>query len=505
MTRASRPVVRISSSPTDGCGAARILTSSSRTRSAETLLEDVERLRDRGLGRRIDARTRAARRSAPRASRAGRPREKRSSGSPTARMSSRREIALPAERIGERVGDRIVGDRVHREVAPPQILVERAHEHDLVGPPPVAVGAFAADRSSPRRARVSPARSVSTVTVPCFSPVGMVRLRPNTLVTSAGWRRRRDVEVLGLRAAQQIAHRAADEPRLEAGVAQLLDTARRRPAGPRGVMLCCAVEQRRRLRSESLGDLGGALVERGARRRRRRARATGRRSSGTCGRARARAPTSPRISIDFCKCTSACCLSSSVMPPLDRIVPSTRCAMPAYVPRADLLGQLERAPRLGARRAQIADLRVDLGEQPRRLRLQRAIAERLRQLARLRQMIGRLRIAPEPRQRLAHAASRMLPCSSRSPISCARPSASANTSRLRLTSPRSRHAEATACSDCTTPGRSPISRRIASASEKRIIASACAPDAWCTIARLCSDSANERFSPSARRRSSARP
>ena len=59
-------------------------------------------------------------------------------------MTPRREIALAAVGIDERVGERIVGDGVHGEVAPLQILVERAHEDDRVGPPPVAVGAFAA-------------------------------------------------------------------------------------------------------------------------------------------------------------------------------------------------------------------------------------------------------------------------------------------------------------------------------------------------------------------------
>ena len=71
-TAPRRPVVRMSSSPTDGRvppGSSQLVAHALR----RYFHEDVDRLRDGALGRRVDARTRAAPRSGPRASRAGRP------------------------------------------------------------------------------------------------------------------------------------------------------------------------------------------------------------------------------------------------------------------------------------------------------------------------------------------------------------------------------------------------------------------------------------------------
>ena len=49
----------------------------------------------------------------------------------------------------------------------------------------------------------------------------MMNARRNSGLTCSGVRVGRDVEVLRLEAEQQVAHRAADDERLEAGVLQL--------------------------------------------------------------------------------------------------------------------------------------------------------------------------------------------------------------------------------------------------------------------------------------------
>ena len=106
--------------------------------------------------------------------------------------------------------------------------------------------------------------------MPCFSPVGIVRLRPKTCVTSAGCAEVATSKSLAARAAQQVAHRAADEPGLEAAVAQLaaqLDDVRgnveRHSLFRAYAWAACRRTAAAHFGPEALGDLGGALVERG--------------------------------------------------------------------------------------------------------------------------------------------------------------------------------------------------------------------------------------------------
>ena len=122
-----------------GCGAAR-RGSARRTRwrrSARSVAQGCPRSADRSAGRVAPAkRTARMMRSASSANRAA--------GSPTARRIARSEVRAPAVRIDDEAAaggevDRLPGDRVDREVAPPEVLGERRAEAHVVRPPPIAV------------------------------------------------------------------------------------------------------------------------------------------------------------------------------------------------------------------------------------------------------------------------------------------------------------------------------------------------------------------------------
>ena len=71
----------------------------------------------------VDRRTRSARRTGPRAARAGC--RRRTSAASTARSTRRCDVAAAVERIDVLAGQRIPGDRVDGEVAPPRRLLDR--------------------------------------------------------------------------------------------------------------------------------------------------------------------------------------------------------------------------------------------------------------------------------------------------------------------------------------------------------------------------------------------
>ena len=138
---------------------------------------------------------------------------KRSSALPTARMSARLEILAPVEGIDEVAVDRIEGDGVDGEVAAGQVGGDVVHELDLVRPPAVAVRAVAAEGGH----LVVDAR-FTTVTVPCWSPVGITFRNGDDVVRPGVGG---DVPVLGGGAAEQIADAPAHDP---AAMVALLQT-----------------------------------------------------------------------------------------------------------------------------------------------------------------------------------------------------------------------------------------------------------------------------------------
>ena len=183
------------------------------------LAEDVDRLGDgRSVAGSMANSSCAAKRTARMARRPSS--EKRSSGSPTARMSCAARSRWPPKGSASRSVERVVGDRVHREVAPLEILVERAHEDHLVGAPSVAVGALAAEGGDldvlPRPVALGEHGDGAVLLAGRDGALAPEHARDLGRLGRGG-----DVEVLGGAAAQEIAHRAADQPRFEAGIAQL--------------------------------------------------------------------------------------------------------------------------------------------------------------------------------------------------------------------------------------------------------------------------------------------
>ena len=158
-----------------GLAAARMRSSSSRTRSPESAGGRRCQATDGGLGGRIDAqrRSRVAKRTAR--TRRSASSANRSFGSPTARSTPRCRSPRPPNGSTSRprpasssVGT--PGHGVDREVAPRQVLVQGAAPAHLVGPPPVAVRPLVAVgghlHSSPGDRAPSPFRSGSPTSSP---------------------------------------------------------------------------------------------------------------------------------------------------------------------------------------------------------------------------------------------------------------------------------------------------------------------------------------------------
>ena len=164
------PVRRMTSNARDGVRAFIVLTHSSRTRSSATLrnVSSVGSMAASVAGSSSIssvATKRAARRTRRPSS------EKRSTGSPTARMTRAREVLTPVERVDELAVRRVHRDGVDGEVAAREIGGDVVDE--LNGSP----GGGRPSRPT-RRAGSSPrsgACSATTVTVPCSMPVGIAR------------------------------------------------------------------------------------------------------------------------------------------------------------------------------------------------------------------------------------------------------------------------------------------------------------------------------------------
>ncbi len=122
------------------------------------LAKHVQRRLDRRLRRRIDV-ERQLRRLAHGAHRAQAVLAKARDRIADRADQPPRQIAAAVERIGDRVGQRIVGDRVHREVAARQILRQRLHVGHRRRPAAVEVRRPRRGRSSPRRGAAARCRS----------------------------------------------------------------------------------------------------------------------------------------------------------------------------------------------------------------------------------------------------------------------------------------------------------------------------------------------------------
>ena len=144
---------------------------------------------------------------------------KRRTGSPTVRTSLRREIDLPGEGIDEGVGVGIVGDGVHGEVTPGEILLEGRAEGHGRRTPAVEVGALPAKgrhldvaRGAGRAGQHGDRPMLQTGrdgVAAAEDPQGLLGMR-------AGG----DVEIARGAAEQEVANAAADQVGGVAGLAQ---------------------------------------------------------------------------------------------------------------------------------------------------------------------------------------------------------------------------------------------------------------------------------------------
>ena len=214
-TTASRPVSSASRRPTDGRSAASSRISSTNVRSPETWTAS-------GASAAIAARVAgstvkpsvAAKRTA-RSIRSASSR-KRAPGSPTARRIPAARSARPPHRSttapGSPSASSGIGHRVHGEVAPREVLVERVAEGDVVGTPMVGVGAVAPERGDLVDAVVERhGHRPEAVLVAGTREEGEEAIGPGV---------GRHVPVQGRRAAQQVADAAADQVGLVAAGAQ---------------------------------------------------------------------------------------------------------------------------------------------------------------------------------------------------------------------------------------------------------------------------------------------
>ena len=349
--------------------------------------------------------------------------------------------------------------------------------------------------------------------MPCFSPVGMVRLRPKTLR-----HRRADAPVatsksLAALPRNEIAHRAADEPGLEARPHAAARTPRRRRRDRRARIGLLRGSSRRAAAPwarKPPGDLVGAL----------------RRTSAAPSAVAALAQKVGVALIASAPSSSSC---ADVAEDLDRLLRSAvgRCvvlvadaaARPASVAEHAMghAACARASPPSRPARARAAPRCAPAAGRPAARRPRRAGAPPPTAAADRRTSAPARSPAPDDRDASATprpgapaprpCASGCCACSRRSPISRASVQRLGEAPRsARSTSPRSRHAAPTAISDCTTPGRSPISRRRSRAPRRSAHRVGVARPTPGAPAPGCAATArSSACSPSARRRSSARP
>ena len=128
------------------------------------------------------------------------------------------DVGDAADVVPDLLGRRIEVERVDREIAARRVLGLRAV--DVVGEQPaVLVGRVVAGLRGAERRHLDGLRPECTWTRRKRRP--MMNARRNSGFTCSGVRVGGDVEILGLDAEQQVAHRAADDEGLEAGLLQL--------------------------------------------------------------------------------------------------------------------------------------------------------------------------------------------------------------------------------------------------------------------------------------------